>query len=127
MRDSRAPHAQTAPAESVQVLVDIANLRGGPDNITVIVVRVGSLADLPRTPKSIAAGPGGATPPTNPLPWIVFGVLGLITLALLVTQQTTAALASGAAALVAAGNAALKNTGECCGNVICLILCLKFV
>ena len=28
------------PAESAQILVDLANLRGGPDNITVIVVQV---------------------------------------------------------------------------------------
>jgi protein phosphatase len=32
------------PAEAVQILVDLANLRGGPDNITVIVTRaVGSV------------------------------------------------------------------------------------
>ena len=29
-----------SPAESAQILVDLANLRGGPDNITVIVVQV---------------------------------------------------------------------------------------
>jgi protein phosphatase len=29
------------PAEACQFLVDLANLRGGPDNITVVVVRVG--------------------------------------------------------------------------------------
>jgi protein phosphatase len=29
------------PAEACQFLVDLANLRGGPDNITVLVVRVG--------------------------------------------------------------------------------------
>src|SRR4029079_7562536 len=28
------------PAEAARVLVDLANLRGGPDNITVIIVRV---------------------------------------------------------------------------------------
>ncbi|MDX1961641.1 MAG: protein phosphatase 2C domain-containing protein [Pirellulales bacterium] len=37
------------PAESARVLVDLANLRGGPDNITVIVVRIThpALATLP--------------------------------------------------------------------------------
>jgi PPM family protein phosphatase len=29
-----------APAEAGQVLIDLANLRGGPDNITVLVVRI---------------------------------------------------------------------------------------
>lgn len=28
------------PAEAAQVLIDLANLRGGPDNITVIIVRI---------------------------------------------------------------------------------------
>ncbi|MFN0051557.1 MAG: PP2C family protein-serine/threonine phosphatase [Planctomycetales bacterium] len=36
------------PSEACRMLVDLANLRGGPDNITVIVVRVGEVpADLP--------------------------------------------------------------------------------
>ncbi len=34
--------ASMPPDEAVQTLVDLANLRGGPDNITVIVVRVTS-------------------------------------------------------------------------------------
>jgi protein phosphatase len=55
------------PAEACRFLVDLANLRGGPDNITAIVVRVG-------------AGPesNGAGTPTlpafgwrTPLPWWV--------------------------------------------------------
>jgi protein phosphatase len=32
-----------SPAEAVRALVDVANLRGGPDNITAIVVRVGDV------------------------------------------------------------------------------------
>ena len=32
------------PAEACRFLVDLANLRGGPDNITVVIVRVGSRA-----------------------------------------------------------------------------------
>jgi PPM family protein phosphatase len=38
------------PAEACRFLVDLSNLRGGPDNITVIVVRVGGqLATVPPT------------------------------------------------------------------------------
>jgi serine/threonine protein phosphatase PrpC len=33
------------PAEACRYLVDLANLRGGPDNITVIVVRVGGVPE----------------------------------------------------------------------------------
>src|SRR4029079_11427416 len=32
------------PKEAAQVLVDLANLRGGPDNVTVLVIRVKSAA-----------------------------------------------------------------------------------
>ena len=28
------------PAEAAQVLIDLANLRGGPDNITVLIIRI---------------------------------------------------------------------------------------
>src|SRR5260370_28552344 len=37
-----------APSEPCRLLVDLANLRGGPDNITVVVARVGPIApELP--------------------------------------------------------------------------------
>jgi protein phosphatase len=35
------------PKEAAQVLVDLANLRGGPDNVTVVVVRVRGAAITP--------------------------------------------------------------------------------
>ena len=34
---------ELAPAEACRLLVDLANLRGGPDNITVLIVRVGAI------------------------------------------------------------------------------------
>ncbi|MBI3865670.1 MAG: serine/threonine-protein phosphatase [Planctomycetia bacterium] len=34
---------ELSPAEACRLLVDLANLRGGPDNITVIIVRVGPI------------------------------------------------------------------------------------
>jgi protein phosphatase len=33
------------PAEACRFLVDLANLRGGPDNITVLIIRVGARSD----------------------------------------------------------------------------------
>ena len=35
------------PAEACRFLVDLANLRGGPDNITVLIVRINDGADIP--------------------------------------------------------------------------------
>ena len=39
------------PEEACRFLVDLANLHGGPDNITVIIVRVGSAGEANREPQ----------------------------------------------------------------------------
>jgi protein phosphatase len=39
------------PSEACRLLVDLANLRGGPDNITVVIARVGAIPpELPQEP-----------------------------------------------------------------------------
>jgi serine/threonine protein phosphatase PrpC len=51
------------PEEACRFLVDLANLRGGPDNITVLIIRVGqSLA-------AAAARPGPRRPLSQVVPW----------------------------------------------------------
>ena len=64
-------------AEAARVLVDLANLRGGPDNISVIVVRVAS------PPVATEADPEGDTPPSKgPLLALVsWGIAALCLLA----------------------------------------------
>ena len=64
------------PAEAVRALVDLANLRGGPDNITVIVAKAvgqawtqASSNDMPRPRADIR--------PVNPMVWIAMGVVAL--------------------------------------------------
>jgi protein phosphatase len=52
--------ASLSPQEAVRVLVDMANLRGGPDNVTAIVVRVLTV------PPEEADAPNGVEPPTPP-------------------------------------------------------------
>src|SRR5262249_32635782 len=58
------------PEEACRFLVDLANLRGGPDNITVLIVRVKKTADphsngvVPALPT--AARPAGAWPGRGP-------------------------------------------------------------
>jgi serine/threonine protein phosphatase PrpC len=48
----------TDPQEAVQKLIDLANQRGGPDNITAIVVKIGEAvkAPLPILPLAIGGG-----------------------------------------------------------------------
>jgi serine/threonine protein phosphatase PrpC len=63
------------PAEAVHALVDLANLRGGPDNITAIGARV---TGPPLTPAAAPDPPssGRRTPlrPIHPLVWTLLGV-----------------------------------------------------
>jgi protein phosphatase len=88
-----------SPQETVQVLIDLANLRGGPDNITVIVVRVkdgaalhAAAADTVRPSKSGRIHPA------------VYAVLGVGLLAALglgvIGEQVAAAVAIGGGAVL---------------------------
>jgi protein phosphatase len=46
---------ELSPSEACRLLVDLANLRGGPDNITVIVIRVGPIpSELDAEPETEA-------------------------------------------------------------------------
>ena len=51
------------PAETAQVLVDLANLRGGPDNITIVIARWKNGTATGRN-SSDAHAPGAGTPQT---------------------------------------------------------------
>ena len=92
-----------SPKEAVQVLVDLANLRGGPDNITVIVARVAS-EPPPSTaaPLQVSHGAGGAKRRTaQPLGLVVVGILSLVTLVMALLEKYIVAMGSGALALIA--------------------------
>jgi protein phosphatase len=82
------------PAEACRFLVDLANLRGGPDNITALIVRVGQ---RPADHHGVLAPPTHAPRwhwPT--LPWwattLLLGTLLAAAAALLVTYQLPGAL-----------------------------------
>ena len=97
------------PAEAVRALVDLANLRGGPDNITVIVAKAvgqawaqASSGDMPRPHADIR--------PVNPMVWIAMGVVALAGLGLLAMQNfIPAALCLVAAAVLGVGGADLSS------------------
>jgi serine/threonine protein phosphatase PrpC len=70
------------PEEAAETLVDLANLRGGPDNISIIVARVGE-APLPKLPPDDGQQekPAAAQRRTQTAPlWIAAGAcLGVLT------------------------------------------------
>lgn len=76
------------PAEACRFLVDLSNLRGGPDNITVIIVRVGTSGGPSSPPKS-----AGRWSPLSVLPWwalsLLGGTLSAVGAALLISQALT--------------------------------------
>ncbi len=90
------------PDEAVRTLVDLANLRGGPDNITVIVVRV----TAPLAAREGTAAGGKPVRPVHPLIWSLLGVCGLAAVGLAAIGLYPWALAALAGA-VGSGIAAL--------------------
>jgi protein phosphatase len=93
-----------SPADAVQVLIDVANLRGGPDNITAIVVRVLEVAGDESMPPAAAPAAASATS-WQPVLWGATGVALLVALVLGLSEYHIAALVSalvGAACAVAA-------------------------
>jgi protein phosphatase len=98
------------PREAAQTLVDLANLRGGPDNITVIVARVGNLPAAP----SVSPAPlrhHAATRPVHPIGWIVLGVLALATLLLLISHHFEVAVFTALGALIAGAAVLVRRFG----------------
>ena len=49
--------AESTPNQAVRALIDLANRRGGQDNISVVVVRWGCEQDIPTSREDILAGP----------------------------------------------------------------------
>ncbi len=67
---------QLAPEEAGQVLIDLANLRGGPDNITVVIVRVTdpSLVESSRTAAPLSSA-SQSKRAVHPALWLVGALL----------------------------------------------------
>jgi protein phosphatase len=88
------------PQQAAQALIDLGNLRGGPDNITVIIARVkGPL--LARGGTATAAGAGTPAAAVHPLVWTLLGVFLLGGLLMSAIGQWIAAGACLAGALCA--------------------------
>jgi len=79
--------------KAVRALVDLANLRGGPDNITVVAARVTG----PQVPRNggdatPASRPPEAKGPVSPVVWVLAGVFFLAALVLLTMGRYQGAL-----------------------------------
>jgi protein phosphatase len=99
------------PNEAVQALVDLACLRGGPDNITVVLVRVLG----PQVVGGSDDAADEATPvklrPIHPLLWTLLGVSSLASAWMFMLQRTEIALACLLGAIGAAAAAMLQRYG----------------
>jgi protein phosphatase len=98
--------ANLPPDEAVRVLVDLANLRGGPDNITAIIAKIagpGMAADesgqAPTASRSKRTRPAGGL-----APWVVSGVCLFLAFVLwiAIADQRAPAIVSALAGVVAA-------------------------
>ena len=98
------------PSEAVKVLVDLANLRGGPDNITVIIAKVAG-PDLATSgnAKAIRVNSKKAQFAVHPLVWAIFGLSLLIVLFFLFLGQTFTAILPGVIALCTGGFALIRT------------------
>ncbi len=87
------------PAEAVQSLIDLACLRGGPDNITTVVVRVlGPQVSQASDPNLRVPSAAKKVRPVHPLLWTILGVASLATVGLLAVGQPIVALGALAVA-----------------------------
>jgi PPM family protein phosphatase len=100
------------PAEAVQSLVHIANLRGGPDNITIIIAKVlgPQIAEVSGKPDQHPA-PSSNTRPVNPLIWTILGASALAALGFLAMGLWPIALIALLAAVGAGITATIQRQG----------------
>lgn len=90
------------PDEACRLLVDLANLSGGPDNITVIVVRanenIGKAVEGPETedPGDSSNNHGGWKETAKRIPWFYGALGGGALLAAAAIGMTTAEIGGGA-------------------------------
>ena len=102
-----------APSEAVQALIHLANLRGGPDNITVVVVRVTAPQRLEADGRSCQAFENGQHKPrsVHALVWTVLGMLVLgAALSGMLRQLIPAGICLVLAAMGAAGAIVYRYT-----------------
>jgi len=100
------------PDEAARALVDLANLRGGPDNITVVVARVTApLVGRDPAGETDSSGSAAAGRPVHPIVWILLGVFALAALGSWAIGHSVAALVCLIGAVVAGVAALVRRYG----------------
>lgn len=86
--------ANLPPKQAAQVLVDIANLRGGPDNITLIVVQVKRTSPEGNSVRPLTIGAQGHKQKVSPIAWVtlIASVASALILGLVTRSLITAAV-----------------------------------
>ncbi len=80
--------ANLTPAEAAGVLVDLANLRGGPDNITVVIIKaIHPQIATPGNARAFKASDSRTKNGPSPLAWTIFGASLLAAILLFVVTQ----------------------------------------
>ena len=112
--------ASLPPKEAAQSLVDLANLRGGPDNCTVLIARVvGPEAATGGNADPIRVGGTRETKPVHPAFWVVaaVGVLAAGVIAMM-GSLIGAGVALGVAVIAGAVGLAQKYRGYTSGTTL---------
>ena len=99
--------------EAVRVLVDLANLRGGPDNITVLIVKVTGteLTTSEDGIRSAVAGRSRRKTAVYPALWVIMGLCTLAAFMLYAGDLHKGALMAGAGAAIAGLLALIQKLG----------------
>jgi len=99
--------------EAVRALVDLANLRGGPDNITVVTARVVAPLVYPGAADQVESSPKNTMRSVHPITWGVLGTCSLLALSLAAVSLFLPAAICALGAMGATIVAVLqRNSGE---------------
>lgn len=103
-----------SPQEAVRALVDLANLRGGPDNITVIVAKINGepRASTSSTARRASATSSSARGGVGPWLWAIAGMLGVVAAGFVALSLFVPAIMAGAMAAIVAAVAVSLRSGE---------------
>jgi PPM family protein phosphatase len=108
------------PQEAAQSLVDLANIRGGPDNVTVLVARVTGqeLATGSSTAEPLRIGASHDKPAAHPVTWIVAAVGLLVAAVLAMIGQPIIALVAASLGAVAGVVGLVQRFGGLAGGTV---------